>query len=523
MLNRQKDSFRASWAACFLAAEVALAVPLAYAEEAGRSDVEGAAQFSVPAELGFVVDSWRPAQPSAPVIVYLQEAHTNRSAQWHLVEILRRLIDQHGLQLILVEGGEGHVGLTRLRAYGTPEIRKGVVDKYLNAGMIGAEEYLDITTEVPLTLWGVERVELYDQQADAFLEAERLQAAAQAPLDEVRRAVEALKRAVFDPALLELDDHMAAFGAQELELGAYVEALSSLATRQGLGLEAVPNVARLIRLHGLEGGLEVQAVSAEHTKVISRLAGRLAPEELDALLERARQMKAGELAKERYYAQLAQTATTHEIDWSAYPNLSRYLTYLEERAAVNTAGVAEELPHLAQQLRGSLATDTDSQQLLALADEVEVVTGCAQLRLTSEEAQRLASLRTEDLASRWARTLNTLAERHGLPTGSFEGLEALQRALPAFRRFYEVARRRDEALAANAIDKVRASGERIAVLITGGFHSDRITRALRDQGFGVVLVAPRVDHPTDDRLYHAVLRYKEGLISSNEVFALTNR
>lgn len=531
MLNRQKAFSRATWTVCFLAAEVALALslveglaePLVNAEEAGLTLAEGAGSFSIPAELGFVVDRLEASDPSSPLIVHLQEAHANPDAQRHLVEMLRLLIDRHGLQLILVEGGDGDVGLERLRAYATPEIRRQVLDRYLAAGIVSAEEYLDVTTDRALTLWGVEQRELYEQQAEAFLDAEGLQAAVQGPLDAVRRSVDELKDVVFDPDLIELEKASTAYDAAEVELGDYVATLSSLSSRQGVPLETFPHLARLIRLREVEQDLNVEAVSAEQTEVMSRLAGRMEPGELDALIERARQMKAGRLAKERYYADFAQIAESHGLELSRYPNLTGYMTYIEERSGLKTARVAEELPQLAQQLRASLTKDADSRQLLALADEVEVAQGGAQLHLTSEEARRFASIQTEDLSARWTRALGSLAQRHGLPARSFEGLDALQQALPAFKHFYDVARLRDEALISNAVAKLRASGQPLAALITGGFHSDRITQALQAEGFGVVVVAPRIDQPTDDRLYHAVLRYKEGLASQDEVFALANQ
>ena len=292
---------------------------------------------------------------------------------------------------------------------------------------------------------------------------------------------------------------------------------------QGVALEAFPSVATLIRLRDLEQGLDLAAVSSEQTEVIGRLAERMEPVELDALIARAREMKAGTLAKASYYADFSQTAVSHGIDLSRYPNLSRYLTYLNDRAALNSSRVSEELARLAQQLRVSLAASPESRQLRAVIEELALVEACLQLRLTAEEALRLASMQTDDLSFRWARTLKSMAQRHGLSVGSFEGLEALQQALPAFLRFYEIARRRDETLAANAIEKLRISGERLAVLITGGFHSDRITDALHAQGFGVVEVAPRIDHPTDDRLYHAVLKYKHGQGSLSEVLAIANQ
>ena len=60
------------------------------------------------------------------------------------------------------------------------------------------------------------------------------------------------------------------------------------------------------------------------------------------------------------------------------------------------------------------------------------------------------------------------------------------------------------------------------MLITGGFHSPQITQQLKDQGVGLVVVAPKITHATDDRLYHAVLKYKSGHGTFEEVTAIAN-
>ena len=58
--------------------------------------------------------------------------------------------------------------------------------------------------------------------------------------------------------------------------------------------------------------------------------------------------------------------------------------------------------------------------------------------------------------------------------------------------------------------KLRETGEPIAVLMTGGFHSPEVTQLLKDRGLAVVVVAPKVTQATDERLYEAVLKYKTG-------------
>src|SRR3989338_4669932 len=91
----------------------------------------------VPADLGSVVQASEPVDPATqPIIVHIQESHINYEAQQHLVSILERLIQQYGLSLILVEGGQGDVGLEHLRSVGLPEHRQQVAEPYLEAGVL---------------------------------------------------------------------------------------------------------------------------------------------------------------------------------------------------------------------------------------------------------------------------------------------------------------------------------------------------------------------------------------------------
>ena len=134
----------------------------------------------------------------------------------------------------------------------------------------------------------------------------------------------------------------------------------------------------------------------------------------------------------------------------------------------------------------------------------------------------MKSLEVEGLFSSWRDFLNEQLLAQGLPTSPFPRLDALEQALPTLRRFYEAALGRDEVLVENALEKLAQTKERLAVLITGGFHSPKITTLLRDRGLGVVVVTPKVTQATDERLYHAVLKYKSGHGSFEEVVAVAN-
>ena len=141
------------------------------------------------------------------------------------------------------------------------------------------------------------------------------------------------------------------------------------------------------------------------------------------------------------------------------------------------------------------------------------------LRLSPSEYEQFHALSFAGTFPAWAEFLNSQCVRQGLPLNPFSRLDELEAALPTLQQFYAVASTRDEALVARALAKLEETHEPLAVLITGGFHSPQITKRLTEQGLGVVVVAPKVTQPTNERLYQAVLKYKSGHGSFKEVEA----
>ena len=479
----------------------------------------------IPPELGYVVGRHEPTgtNPHPRLIVHIQEAHTNYEAQQHLVGILEQLVERYGLKLILVEGGQGDVSLAYLRSYGPPENRKQVAEKYLKAGILSGEEYLEIVSDYPLILWGVEQKELYQDHLETFLETEGLQESLRPILASVRQATETLAPRLSSPALKQLEGSREAFERGELGLGDYANTLATLAGPQVVSEEAYPNLYRFLEVRRLEGDIDLSRVPAEQQALIAQLSRSVDEEKLERLVAQAIEMKSGQVTRAEFYTSLEELATTSHIDLEQFQNLSRYSYYVKHSAQIEPPRLAEELDELAAHLRAQLASTLESRHLTTIMEQLELMEKLLELRLSPEEHQRLQSWDQQGMLSGWGRFLNEQLARQGLPIHSFAGLDELEAQLSTVQRFYEAAQKRDDALVANTMAKLRETNERLAVLITGGFHSPKVTQLLKEEGVAVVVLAPKVSQATDERLYHAVLKYKSGHGSFEDVMAIANK
>lgn len=502
---------------------VALAALLSVPAAAGAASSQSfdPSEFTLPPDLGYVLEV-HPASPSRPTIIHLQEAHTNYEAQQHLIGILQRLVEQYGVKLILVEGGAGDVSLAYMRRFGPPANRKQVADKYLKLGILSAEEYLDITSDHPLTLWGVEQKALYDQNVEAFLTAEALQESLQPVLASVREATELLKSRLFGQALLDLEAKAAAFEDEQLGLGEYAAELETIANRRQIGLEAYPNLARFLEARHLEQVIHLPKVQQEQKALLAQLSQAAPQDRLEALLAKGRRMKDGTAKPAEFYGGLEQLASASKVDLTPYPNLASYIRYVTQSAEIQPTALSDELDACAASLRQALISTPEGRQLSAVLQELDLVAKLLGFDLSPQEYRSLDAVELKTLSSRWEAFLNEQLARVGLPSRSLAALGQLDAHLPTLQRFYEIAHQRDERLVQNAVAKLTDSKEPLAVLITGGFHSPRITNMLTEQGIGTVVVTPKVSTDTDERLYRTVVKYKRGRASLRDVMAVAD-
>jgi len=479
--------------------------------------------ITIPSDHGYLGETHPPSNAKAPIIVHIQEAHSNYGTQQHLVAILEDLIHRYGVRLILVEGGDGDVSLKYFRDYGSPEQRKQVAEKYLKAGILSAEEYLDITSDYPLILWGVEDRRLYHGNWQALQDGEPLRGSLKPFLTQIRQATTQLKPLLLNASATRLDEAREAFDRGEMGLTAYAGVLWNLATQQQLETSAYDEVARFVAVSQQEQQLKLSDVQDEQQTLVQQVQQIADDMALTALTDKASAVKAGTVPQVEFYETLVELAKRQGLSLEAYPHLTDYLAYLRESKKIRPGPLSDQLEQLAIALRTALsASSPESRKLTTLLDELTLVERLVETELSPDEYQRFQRLQKTGLFCGWGRFLEEQAGLQGLAPATLSACSGLEALIPRLAKFYETASLRDQALVTHAVNKLQESGERLAVLITGGFHSPEIARLLKEQGVGIVTVTPKVDEASDPAVYQAVLKYKQGLISLDQVMALTH-
>jgi hypothetical protein len=134
----------------------------------GPSAAPSAFHIVLPRSLGYVADASATHTAAAPDVILIQDLHVNRSVQFAISGILKRLKTQ-GLMPdhIAVEGATGPVDIAAMQRYPDPVIRKEASDYLVRQGeMPGAMHFA--VTEGEGGLFGIETDEYYQANLEMF-------------------------------------------------------------------------------------------------------------------------------------------------------------------------------------------------------------------------------------------------------------------------------------------------------------------------------------------------------------------
>ncbi|MFA5356720.1 MAG: hypothetical protein WC301_04875 [Candidatus Omnitrophota bacterium] len=463
--------------------------------------------IDIPSRLGTVQEIYEASSTmpnSGRTIINIQDAHCNYEAQKNMSGLLDYLVKEYGLKLIMVEGGSGDVGLSSLRGYADKKAREEVADKYLREGKISGEEYLDIISDRPLELYGIEDQELYEAHLDSFNKVDSVRAQGLKELSELSRVVDSLKPHIYGPELLKLEEYKKGYEAKAVTLAEYCRYLCGIAGKKGLNLYNYPQLAAFSETARLEKGIDPQKVESQRNALIKELAKVLDKTGARNLILMTQGFKANMVTPEKYYAFLESAGGNKVNIKRKYPQLYDYIKYITVSKEVNAPELIKEMGAVEEGIRNA-ALSADKKELSGIDRSLRILTKMLNLELTPEDYAYFTANKSKFSTASWADFLFKESVKYNLNFMP-AACKSVDGNLAVLDEFYRLGASREKAFIKNITDKMNASGERVAVLIAGGFHTPGITRMLKAKEYSYIIAAPIITQKGDSDIYLSVLR-----------------
>ncbi|MFH1753105.1 MAG: hypothetical protein ABH875_02885 [Candidatus Omnitrophota bacterium] len=435
--------------------------------------------------------------------MHIQDAHVNYSGQKNLAEILKTVIEKHGISLVLVEGGWGDVSLSYFRHMATKKARIEAAEEYLKAGKIAGEEYLDIVSDrgTPLYLYGVEDKALYDENVKQFLKVDAITTDANGLISSVERSLAMLKVRAYSKELKDLEAKNRSYNDNDIDIVAYCDYLKT-----HTDISAYGQISELLSIKRIEDSIDFDTVNKERDRYINLLARTLDEQGSKTLLQKSVEFKAEALPASDYYAFIKKLGEDKGLAINEYPNLQRYTYYIALYNEIDHDELFRQMSALEESVTESLCANDLQRELARMTRRLELVKDFVELKLSPDDLAAYKSDKRHFKMKDWARFLNKEAKRIDLPEAFVDYTNILDKNFKTLEQFYDIAGNRDEVFFKNATQVMKERGTERAVLITGGFHTTSLMPLFKEEGYSYIVVAPAIKERTNLALYHSLLK-----------------
>ena len=216
--------------------------------------------ITVPAMYGTIIDSYKGT--NGKLIVHIQDAHANYEAQKNIAGIIESLLSGYDMKLIFREGGSTDKDFTYLRKEAGLDARIRASEKLLKNATITAIDYVNLTTDYPMTIQGIEERALYDENRFSILELDKFRDVASDYVKKMSLLADALKPKIYNQDLMALDKAKKDYEAEASDLLAYYKALNEIVQKKGITTAEYPNFSALIKINDMEKKIDFVKVNS---------------------------------------------------------------------------------------------------------------------------------------------------------------------------------------------------------------------------------------------------------------------
>ncbi len=482
----------------------------------GLSHLTDLTEFSLPKTLGRITEVYNPpgvTPEQRKLVIQIQDLHTHPGAQRNLVGVLTYLREHYDLPVVCSEGAGARLETQAFSNFPFPSVRERVADRLLEAGELTGEEFLAMTTDPSLPIEGIEDAATYFPNLFAFHEVMAEHNGSQLLVNQLRVGLDVLKLELWNAELLQLDEDREAYELGHLAPHEYIAKLSALGIAQGVPMKGrYEEVHRLQELLRLEGQIDQVRVQYETSRLLkglssSTLGTPMARSAIKPLVVAAAALEQGRVSPHTFYKRLVETAERLEPQWRvAAPAVAVFSDYLTVANRLDITAVYAQLDALYRDIQNQLAPTEEARLVAEHQHRLGIFEGLINLLVSNDQNDHFQRHREHYSVKSFQSFLQPQLEQHGIDDRYIDyNAQFLDDRLPQLEEFYDLVKARDESMVRNTLRVLSEYDARLTALITGGFHTQGISRRLRDAGISYLVIAPNVEGELDYERYHALL------------------
>ncbi|MFH1790594.1 MAG: hypothetical protein ABH885_01235 [Candidatus Omnitrophota bacterium] len=453
------------------------------------------ATFALPEYLGHVKDSWAGSQgtPGAAdsadeagqgVVIHIQDAHCNYGAQQAIASIISYLAEHYGAKTINMEGGQGYYDLGLFTDIADKKTREKVADRFVREGLLSGAEYFGVNHPEDVTLWGIEDSGLYGKNLAAYRKTLGHKEEIDRHLNTLGHILTNLKYHIYSDELMEFDRRFVRYKKQEMAFDEYARYLAAKAKSKAIDVKAFGNFYIMEQCQDIERDIDFRRAEAERFELINELEGILSKAELEELVVKTVDFKSGRGAPGEFYQYLMRKARSTRIDLTKYAELQKYVMYISMYGAIDQTLIMSEIGELETVIKADMYENEAQRELDSLSMRLILLENLFNACMTRDDYDYYLANENDFDAENFISFIERTAPLYGVSAKPDTGIENLDAYRRGMAEFYDMSLERDMAFIRNM------KNDRVNIMVTGGFHTDNLSRLFREKGISYISIIP---------------------------------
>jgi hypothetical protein len=441
------------------------------------------------------------------IVVHVQDLHCNYDAQVSIYNIINELIDKYRLNVVAIEGCVGELDTAPYSKKPNDSIKENVARYFVKSGQLDGAGYAHMMRHSGFVFWGADDPALHERNVDAYKKSISAEGDNMRYYANIRGILEDIKQKAYPRALKEFDAKISAYKNETLDFSSYARYLNNLFREKFIDAEEYPNFTALVSVVEKEASIDFIEVDNQRSRYVDMLSEKLDKDSLSGLLDKSLYFKTGKITPLVFYNYLKDTAAKEDISEfeKDYSQLALYISYIGLYSRIDNIVLFEEIENIEKQVKETMFTDDSQRRIDRASYNLDILRDIFGLKLTTKTLQYYRSNRKEFTPSYIINFISDTAKKYNVRYKLDPAFRNIAARLPDIERFYHLAEERDGVLVGNTLDIMRKNNAEMAVLVSGGFHTDGITMLLKEHGVSYIVVTPKIEQLDPDNPYRLVL------------------
>ncbi len=438
---------------------------------------------------------------SDKIVVNIQDLHSHPQVQKNINNIIDLFDSKYAVKTVYLEGAYGQVSTKWLASAKDEAVKNSVMNKMLEAGRLTGAEYYSASKNKTEIIKGLENKDEYFDNLKRFGYLIDNKESIEAFLNAIENTVKDLQTNYYNRQQKKIEELSLGYVSGNIDGNKYFALMKKHAEKLGVDINTYPNLSLYMQLLETQKKIDYQRTTQELQMFVLKLKEVLPYNAYKMLLDSTKNFS----QMDKLYGYIIKLSRQYNLNLSVnFPALEKFFAYIELSQSVNPLDLITEEQEFKDEINDRFSANQSEAEVVFLSAFVKYYRDYLTGKITNQDYQYYKS-NQERFKYLWTKYIDN------------KQISAMSRYEEVSDKFYQINLDRNKHFLSNmseVLDSQKisqnikgatelektmnsfADAKEVYITVTGGFHTQEVSKLLSQKGITNIIITPSVSGNT---------------------------